>query len=65
MLIPVEVQPSSVGVPVRQWPDRARAWPGFAVGQSVCERGQVLIGTPPHCEDRPYPGYGGFYAIDN
>lgn len=29
------------------------------------ERGQVRIGTPPHCEDRPYPGAGEFYAIDN
>ena len=38
---------------------------GPALALDKCERGQVLIGTPPHSEDRPYPGAGGSYAIDN
>ena len=44
---------------------RARAWPGFAVGQSVCECERVLVGTSHDCVDQPYPGAGEFYAIDN
>lgn len=25
----------------------------------------VMVVILPDCEDRPYPGVGGFYAIDN
>ena len=49
----------------RRWPGRAKAWPGFAVGQSVCECERVLVGTSHDCVDQPYPGAGEFYAIDN
>lgn len=38
---------------------------GPALALDKCERRQVLIGTSPDCEDRPYSGAGGFYAIDN
>ncbi len=38
---------------------------GPALALDKCERGQVLISTSPDCEDRPYPGAGGAYAIDN
>lgn len=44
------------------WVTRGRD-PALALDK--CEHGQVLIGTSPDCEDRPYPGAGGFYAIDN
>ena len=38
---------------------------GPALLLDKCERGQVLIGTSADCGDWPYPGTGGFYAIDN
>lgn len=38
---------------------------GPALALDKCERGQVLVGTSHDCVDQPYPGAGGFYAINN